>query len=97
QVLKEAAFVVLALNGHSQPAPDTRIDTVSSDQVAAANQFLFVVSIAMRDSRDHAVRLQSQVLKCRVVFDSFAEMRARVIANEGFRLALAVSKDAVIA
>src|SRR5256712_3080199 len=96
EILKEAAGVVLTLDGHSEAAAYTGIDAVSGDEVSAVDKLFLVASIGMRDPRRHAVRLQRQVLKCRVVFDGLAKPGVRVIAHEHFGLALVVRQNAVV-
>ncbi len=97
EILKEAAGIVLTLDGHSETAPDAGIDAVGRDQIPAADQLFLVASVRMRDPRSDAVGFQSQVLKGRVVFDGLAKTRACVIAHERLGLALAVREDAVVA
>src|SRR5438876_12236997 len=96
EILKEAAGVVLTLDGHSEAAAYTGIDAVSGDEVAAADKLFLVAAIGMSEPRRNAVRLQHQVLKCRVVVDGFAKSGARVIAHERFGLALVVRQNAVV-
>src|SRR5216117_199573 len=96
EILKEAAGVVLTLDGHSEAAAYTGIDAVSGDEVAAADKLFLVAAIGMSEPRRNAVRLQRQVLKCRVVFDGLAKSGARVIAHERFGLALVVRQNAVV-
>src|SRR5213596_482537 len=88
EILKEAAGVVLTLDGHPEAAAYAGIDAVGCDEIPASDKLFLVAAIGMRDSRRDAVRLQRQVLKCRVVFDRLAEPVARVVAHERFGLAL---------
>src|SRR2546428_3690384 len=62
EILKEAAGVVLTLDGHSEAAAYTGIDAVSGDEVAAADKLFLVAAIGMSEPRRNAVRLQRQVL-----------------------------------
>src|SRR5262245_21680903 len=96
EILKEAAGVVLTLDGHSEAAAYTGIDAVGSDEIPAADKLLLVTSIGMRDPRCDAVRVLRQVLKRRVVFDGLAKTGARLIAHEPFGLALVVRQNAVV-
>src|SRR5947208_16316648 len=96
EILKEAAGVVLTLNGHSQAAAYAGIDAVGGDEIPAADKLFLVASIGVCDARRDAVHLQRQVLKCRVVFDGLAKSGARVIAHERFGLALVVRQNAVV-
>src|SRR5438128_9695584 len=80
EILKEAAGVVLALDRHSEAAAYAGIDAVGCDEIPAADKLLRIAPIRMRDPRDDAVRLQREVLKCRVVLDGLAKPGARVIA-----------------
>src|SRR5437867_9131040 len=96
EILKEAAGVVLTLDGHSEAAAYAGIDAVGCNEISATDKLFLLASIGMRDPRGDAVRLQFQVLKCRVVFDRLAKSGARVIAHERFGLALIVRQYAVV-
>src|SRR5947208_2763313 len=96
EILKEAAGVVLTLDGHSEAAAYARIDAVGGDEIPAADKLFLVAAIGMSEPGRDAVRLQRQVLKRRVVFDGLAKPGARVIAHERFGLALVVRQDAVV-
>src|SRR5213593_1845529 len=96
EILKEAAGVVLTLDGHPEAAAYAGIDAVGCDEIPATDKLFFVAAIGMGDPRRYTVRLHPQVLKCRVVFDGFAKPQARVIAHERFGLALVVRQNAVV-
>src|SRR5215471_6316072 len=96
EILKETARIVLTLDGHSKPAAHSGIDAVCCDEISTTDEFFLVASIGMSDPRRHAIRVQRQILKRRVVFDGLAEPGARVIAYERFGLALAVRENAVV-
>ena len=57
EVLKEAARVVLAFDGHSETPAHARIDTVGCDQIAAMDQLFLIAPIRMRDPCRNAIRL----------------------------------------
>src|SRR5262245_31448422 len=97
EILKETAGVVLPFDGHSETAAHAGIDAVGGDEIATPDKLFLFAPIRMRDPRRDAIRLQRQVMKCRVVLDRLSKMGARVIAHERFGLALVVRKDAVVA
>src|SRR5438093_13041774 len=82
EILKEAAGVVLTLDGHSEAAAYTGIDAVSGDEVAAADKLFLVDAIGMSEPRRNAARLQRQGLNCRVIFDGLVQPGRRDSGHE---------------